>query len=119
MVYTGIAVMDPDTGSLLSEVCMTTVPMRSYSDQEIDSYVASGDPFDKAGAYGIQHRGFHPVREMTGCYASVMGLPLCHLLRLLARLQDASRPELPTRCQTYLNYTCPVSAAILRGEPVG
>jgi septum formation protein len=118
-VYTGIAVLKPDTGVLISEVCMTSVPMRDFADGEIDSYVASGDPMDKAGAYGIQHPGFHPVSEMTGCYASVMGLPLCHLLRLLARLGEGSRPELPGRCQEHLGYVCPVSGAILRGEPVG
>jgi hypothetical protein len=56
---------------------------------------------------------------MRGCFASVMGLPLCHLLRLMMRLQAAPQPDLPGRCQTYLNYACPVSAAILRGEPVG
>jgi len=42
------------------------------------AYVATGDPLDKAGAYAIQNAGFHPVELMQGCYASVMGLPLCH-----------------------------------------
>jgi septum formation protein len=118
-VYTGIAVLLAASGSILTDVCVTDVPMRDYSDAEIRSYAASGDPMDKAGAYGIQHAGFHPVRQMHGCFASVMGLPLCHLLRLLMRLQAGSWPDLPGRCQTYLKYACPVSGAILRGEPVG
>jgi MAF protein len=118
-VYTGVTVVEVSSGRKLTDVCVTDVPMRDYSDAEIHSYVVSRDPMDKAGAYGIQHPGFHPVQDMRGCFASVMGLPLCHLLRLMMRLQAAHQPDLPGRCQTYLNYACPVSAAILRGEPVG
>ena len=118
-VYTGVTVVRVSSGEVLTDVCVTDVPMRNYSDGEILTYVASGDPMDKAGAYGIQHAGFHPVQEMRGCFASVMGLPLCHVLRLMMRLQAASQPDLPGRCQTHLNYACPVSAAILRGDPVG
>ncbi|MGZ6316721.1 MAG: hypothetical protein ACXWNQ_05625, partial [Anaerolineales bacterium] len=62
---------------------------------------------------------FHPVVGLTGCFASVMGLPLCHLLRLFEKIGLARENDLPTRCQTYLNYPCPVSKAILRGEQVG
>ena len=118
-VYTGIAVMQAGTDRAQTDVCVTQVPMRNYTDAEIEAYVASGDPLDKAGAYGIQHAGFHPVETMTGCFASVMGMPLCHLLRLLDRIQAATQPGLPERCQMHLSYTCPVSSAILRGEPVG
>jgi septum formation protein len=118
-VHTGIAVLEPATGRLLSEVCTTDVPMRDYDDAEIDTYVRSGDPFDKAGAYAIQHASFRPVPDLHGCYASVMGLPLCHLLRLLNRLEVEPQSDLPSRCQTHLNYTCPVSSAILRGEQAG
>jgi septum formation protein len=118
-VHTGIAVLDLPGGRLLSHVCTTDVPMREYDDAEIDEYVRSGDPFDKAGAYAVQHPGFRPVQGLRGCYASVMGLPLCHLLRLLNRLAVEPQSDLPSRCQTHLNYTCPVSAAILRGEQAG
>ncbi len=118
-VHTGVAVLAAASGELLTDVCVTDVPMRDYSDAEIRSYVDSGDPMDKAGAYGIQHAGFHPVRHLRGCFASVMGLPLCHVLRLLMRTQTLPQPDLPKRCQAHLNYDCPVSDAILRGEPVG
>jgi MAF protein len=118
-VYTGIAVLRAGTDRAQTDVCVTDVPMRDYSESDIESYVASGDPLDKAGAYGIQHAGFHPVETMTGCFASVMGMPLCHLLRLLDRIHAALQPGLPERCQTHLRYLCPVSSAILRGEPVG
>ena len=118
-VYTGLAVLQMSSGQLLKDLCVTDVPMRAYTDAEIDLYVQSGHPLDKAGAYGIQHAGFQPVQGLSGCFASVMGLPLCHLLRLLERLGQVRQADLPSHCQAYLNYACPVSAAILRGEQVG
>jgi hypothetical protein len=59
--------------------------MRAYGEDEIAAYVATGSPLDKAGAYGIQDADFNPVARLQGCYASVMGLPLCDLARLLRR----------------------------------
>lgn len=118
-VYTGLAVLDRQSGQMLTDVCVTGVPMRSYGDAEIRDYVNSGDPFDKAGAYAIQHAKFHPVEELSGCFASVMGLPLCHLIRLLARLGSSAQAALPAKCQAHLDYACPVSNAILHGEQVG
>ena len=118
-VYTGLAILDLRDGQLLTDLCVTDVPMRRYSDSEVDEYVRSGDPFDKAGGYAIQHPEFRPVENLAGCYASVMGLPLCHLVRLLARVDTAPQIDLPSRCQSHLKYVCPVSSAILRGEQVG
>ena len=54
----------------------TTVYMRDYSEAEIDAYIASGDPFDKAGGYAIQNAAFHPVARIDGSYSNVVGLPL-------------------------------------------
>ena len=54
----------------------TLVRMRDYSDAEIDAYIASGDPFDKAGAYAIQNQAFHPVARIEGSYSNVVGLPI-------------------------------------------
>src|SRR5204863_5653183 len=76
-VYTGVALLRKSDGLLLKELSVTDVPMRDYSDEEINAYIATGDPLDKAGAYAIQHPQFQPVEHMRGCYASVMGLPLC------------------------------------------
>ena len=59
-------------------VC-THVFMRGYADAEIEAYIASGDPFDKAGAYAIQNRSFRPVDRIEGSYANVVGLPLDEL----------------------------------------
>lgn len=112
-VYTGIALIDTKTNQSHEAVCLTDVPMRNYSDQEITAYIATGDPLDKAGAYAIQHAGFHPVKDMGGCYASVMGLPLCHLTVGLVKLGLDVPRDLPNRCQVYLDYDCPVFKQIL------
>lgn len=114
-VFTGIAALRVSDGHLMRDVCVTDVPMRAYSDAEIESYVATGDPLDKAGAYAIQHADFNPVASMSGCYASVMGLPLCHVTRLLVQMDVPARADIPVHCQKFLNYSCPVFAGILRG----
>jgi len=118
-VYTGLAVLRIYDEQLITDLCVTDVPMRNYTDKEIEAYVLSGDSLDKAGAYAIQHPGFHPVENMIGCYASVMGLPLCHLIRVLQRMDVHPGADIPGACQSLLQYQCPVSPAILRGELVG
>lgn len=57
-------------------ICCTTVYMRDYTDAEIDAYIQTGDPFDKAGGYAIQHPTFAPVTHIEGSYANVVGLPV-------------------------------------------
>ena len=118
-VYTGIAALQPTYGRLVTDLCVTNVPMRDYSEEEIEAYVRTGDPLDKAGAYAIQHPGFQPVESMAGCYASVMGLPMCHLVRTLRQFELVPPADVPGRCQEFLEYACPVSSAILRGEEAG
>ena len=115
-VYTGIALLRAGDGSLLTDLCVTDVPMRDYTDEEIQAYVASGDPLDKAGAYAIQHSEFHPVARMDGCYASVMGLPVCHVIRLMRKIGLQPEADFFAGCETLLEYNCPVSNAILNGE---
>jgi MAF protein len=115
-VFTGVAVYRVDGESMLTELCVTDVPMRNYSDDEIQAYVKTGDPLDKAGAYAIQHPDFQPVESMSGCYASVMGLPMCHVLRTLKKLDVYAMADVPLGCQSLLNYQCPVSSAILSVE---
>ena len=90
-VITAIAVVppfDPDYSHESAPIVgyeMTVGRMRAYTDEEIEDYIATGDPFDKAGAYGIQHEQFRPVAELDGCYLNVVGLPLCLLNRLLGQ----------------------------------
>jgi MAF protein len=107
-VFTALAVLPASGERVLTDLCVTDVPMRAYSDAEIDAYVASGDPLDKAGAYAIQHAGFHPVESLSGCYANVVGLPLCHLANMLFRQGLPVRADLPQVCQSTLGYRCPV-----------
>ncbi len=115
-VFTALAVFDPHKDQLKMDLCVTDVPMRSYTDEEISAYIASGDPLDKAGAYAIQNQSFHPVDHLQGCYASVMGLPLCHLQRTLRHFGVVPSTNLFQPCQATLNYDCPVYAAILENR---
>ena len=118
-VFTALAIYDPASGQICTDLCASPVPMRDYTLAEMLEYTDSGDPLDKAGAYAIQHAGFHPVDGFAGCFASVMGLPLCHLERSLRSLGWPSPVDVPSACQTELNYMCPVFPAILRGETAG
>jgi len=120
-VYTGIALLRVSDGLLLKDLCVTDVPMRNYSDGEIRSYVATGDPLDKAGAYAIQHPEFSPVEMpsnghagMSGCYASVMGLPMCHVARAMRKMHVMPNADVPVNCQQLLEYECPVFNTILK-----
>lgn len=114
-VYTGIALLRHRDGLLLKDICITDVPMRDYSDEEIRHYVQTGDPLDKAGAYAIQHPEFHPVAQLDGCYASVMGLPVCHVILLMRRIGIQPKSDFFASCATLLEYQCPVSNSILSG----
>jgi septum formation protein len=117
-VHTVMTVLDTRTGRLLSDLATTDVPVRDYRDDEIAAYIASGDPLDKAGAYAIQHAGFHPVAHMRGCFANVMGLPLCHLTRTLRALGLDPPVDVPTTCQAHIRYQCPVFSDILRPSSI-
>ncbi len=105
-VYTALSLISVPERISHDRVVCTVVPMREYSDDEIYLYVRSGDAFDKAGAYAIQNPDFRPVTELTGCYANVMGLPLCHLARELQSLGIAPRVDVPAVCQKQLAYAC-------------
>jgi predicted house-cleaning NTP pyrophosphatase (Maf/HAM1 superfamily) len=88
--------------------------MRDYSNAEIEAYIATGDPMDKAGAYAIQHRDFRPVVKLTDCFAGVMGLPLCHLTRALRKFGVIGNGNIAHVCQDFLDYECGVYAGILQ-----
>ena len=106
-VLTAIAVRA--RGHTHVDVVSTLVCMRQYSDQEIAAYVASGDPFDKAGAYAVQHPGFRPVARIRGCYQNVVGLPLCHLCRRLMA-EGIRCPVLPPQLfREDVGGRCPVA----------
>lgn len=112
-VYSGIAVLDLGRGAIKTNSVCSEVLMRDYTDKEIESYIASGDPLDKAGAYAIQNPTFNPAPDFQNCYANVMGLPLCHLSVLLKDLDGNGYQNVAARCQESINYQCPVYAEIL------
>jgi septum formation protein len=82
-------------------VVTTHVTMRPYTDEEIAAYIASGDPFDKSGAYAVQHPTFAPAARVDGCLCSVIGLPLWTLRTLLSEVAhlDTATPSFE-RCAT-------------------
>jgi MAF protein len=118
-VYTAVSLVVPSKNQWAEELCLTEVPMRNYTDQEVEEYIASGDPMDKAGAYAIQHRGFRPVESFRGCFASVMGFPLCHVARALVKLGLMPDIEINLACQRYLQYDCPIAELVLAGDTIG
>lgn len=101
-VTTGVAVVEH--GIVEVQYSETEVQLHSLSDAKIEAYVASGRPFDKAGAYAIQDEDVPTVERIDGCYCCVMGLPLWRLKRMLeargVRCDDPDR-SLP-QC-----VTCP------------
>ncbi|MDK1081171.1 MAG: Maf family protein [Anaerolineae bacterium] len=112
-VYTGLVLLRVNDSCLLTDLTVIDVGMRETSDTEIETYVHSGDPLDKAGAYGIQDQEFHPVDTLVNCITSVMGLPLCRLAYLLGQFEIYS--ESGVHCETENQNECPVSSVILRG----
>ena len=90
-VVTGVAILDSATGRSRHAVETSHVRTRHFSDQEIEAYISSGEPFDKAGAYAVQDNRFKPVVTVRGCYLNVVGLPLCLVSTLLHELSAAAR----------------------------
>ncbi len=82
-VFTGFALVDADDGRETAGVSMTDVTVRDFDRTTAERYVATGEPLDKAGAYGIQGFGSVLVTGIHGCYFTVMGLPLAELSRAL------------------------------------
>lgn len=82
-VYTGFALHDAGDGRILSGWEATEVTMRPMDDDLIRRYVETGEPLDKAGAYGIQGFGAALVVSIRGCYFTVMGLPLARIAEAL------------------------------------
>ena len=94
-VMTGVALVDADDQGAHVTSESSLVTMRDYSDDQLEAYVASGEPMDKAGAYAVQDRVFRPAEQLEGCYTNVMGLPLCSLVDML---QDAGLEVGPGQC---------------------
>lgn len=85
-VFSGYAVHDRLGGRTLCDAIATTVEFKRLTVPEIEGYIATGEPFDKAGAYAIQGVGAFMVPRIEGSYANVVGLPLCEVLAALEML---------------------------------
>ena len=84
-VYTGVALLQ-GTRRRLDYEC-TEVAFRRLSKEEIDRYVGTGEPMDKAGSYAIQGEGAALIRSIRGCYTNVIGLPLPKVLEMLKEFE--------------------------------
>lgn len=82
-VISGIAVLDAASGECRSQAVITDVLFKQLAAQEISSYIATGCPMDKAGAYAIQGGAVHFIRSISGSYTNVIGLPMTELYELL------------------------------------
>lgn len=104
-VLTGVAVVSP--AGEQTALVESTVRIRDYAEAEIDAYVATRDPYDKAGGYAIQNDGFRPVDAISGCWCNVMGLPLWTayaMLRAAGVLASIPPDRAHPRC-----VACPLS----------
>ena len=82
-VLTGVCLIH--SGQSLSDVCITRVQFSALSPREIEAYVASREPLDKAGAYGIQGTGARFIQRIEGCYFNVVGLPVSLVYRMMVK----------------------------------
>lgn len=86
VVLTGFAIHDREKGTTVSEVVSTAVRFKELTAAEISGYIATGEPFDKAGAYAIQGIGAFMIQAINGSYTNVVGLPLCEVVDALEHL---------------------------------
>ena len=106
-VHTGVALSHSQTREVCTRQVTSMVHMRAYTDAEIEMYVCSRDPMDKAGSYAIQNSTFRPVANVDRCYANVVGFPLCAIAALLEAWGLALTVNIPALCLTHFDYRCP------------
>ena len=87
-VFTGMTLIHPSSGRVIRRVCETRVHFVKMSRDEIEAYVASGEPLDKAGAYGIQGLGGMFVDRIEGSYSNVVGLPMSVLREMISEMNQ-------------------------------
>lgn len=82
-VYSGVAVVNTKNSNIITDYVCTKVWFSCLTDEDIMTYISTGEPFDKAGAYGIQGKAGVFVESIQGCYYNVVGLPLNKLKKML------------------------------------
>jgi septum formation protein len=85
-VYTGYAIVCENKRTGISDAIKTDVQFKELTDDDIDWYIQTGEPFDKAGAYAIQGLGTFLVRRINGSYTNVVGLPVCEVIETLIQM---------------------------------
>jgi septum formation protein len=95
-VYTGVALVDTDSGLSQTGYERSSVTMKELSEGEISRYVATNEPMDKAGSYGIQGIGAVFIKRINGCYFNVMGLPLARLYAMAEEFAARLESERPS-----------------------
>ena len=86
-VYSGVCMIDAATGREISEVAGSFVTFRDVSDEEINKYIATGEPMDKAGAYAIQGGAGAFVEKLEGSFENVMGFPVDLVKKMLSQFE--------------------------------
>lgn len=90
-VLTGVAIATRPAGDEIAAAEKTRVTFRALAESDIENYISSGEPFDKAGGYGIQGLGGRFIPRIEGCYFNVMGLPLARASAMLDELESRAR----------------------------
>jgi septum formation protein len=89
-VYTGFTIAQEASKVCYTNVVLSAVKFKKISPQELEWYVASDEPYDKAGGYAVQGRGAYFIQSIRGSYTNVIGLPLCEVLETLKKLEAIS-----------------------------
>jgi septum formation protein len=96
-VITGYCILQASSGMKREGMAVTRVRFKKLSQEEIQWYLETGEPFDKAGAYAIQGKAAFMVKEILGSYTNVVGLPLCEVVEALRELDPLTLPSPPLR----------------------
>jgi septum formation protein len=85
-VYSGVALIDCETKEEIKDFEVSEVKFRELSNDEIEQYIKTGEPLDKAGAFAIQGLGGIFIEKINGCYANIVGFPISNIYKNLAKL---------------------------------
>jgi nucleoside triphosphate pyrophosphatase len=106
VVYTALALLDVESDGLLQSSVESSVTMCHLRKEEINAYVATGEPMDRAGSYAAQERGTMLIETVHGCFNNVVGLPICEVRKLLLAAKFM-RDEKGGRCMLPNGNLCP------------
>jgi len=105
-VITGVALIDSRNGRQEARFVETGVQMADYPDADIEKYIKTGEPFDKAGSYAVQGLGGRLVARVEGCYTNVVGLPVCEVAEMLHEF-GVKVAAVPAPCTDSAGAPCP------------